>query len=1249
MLKVECPSCDAPYELDPARLPEAGMRMRCPSCAAIFRVGRGGILGDAAAPPPRRAAPETEIAPPMAMMGASSPSPKPPAPPVKTAAGLPPPARRPAGPKPTEAMKGAPPPPPAPKLPRARATTVAMDELDLPEPSRRIAQGKDSLDDFGLMLSSESARGPRDSLEVSAPLQKALIAQKPETTIGAELDLEFGDLDLPAPSKRYAPKDSLDGFDFGPPPPAVQGAAIDDSLDLPAPSARTARDLADFSDLGLELDLPEVKPADSLDDLPIPRKLGSAASLDDLPMPSGGAQPRGSLDDLPSPVRPGIATEIGSFDLPIPAGIFHAADGRLQEASLEEILGTSSAREGTSTADFLSLGLADDPVAYGALDLGETALGQEGQESQESQEGAEASLDSLAFDGDLELEDIGRPAPTSTNAGEEPRARASRGPLIVFLVLLMIAGAGAALGLTPHGFFGRYYLEQFLPDAGSDALTEATLRSAELNAADDRYESVRASLRELSGARREHGLNRLLLTRSVVHEVLFQRRFGEDAASSERIARIMGRLEERKFVAPQMDLALAADALARGDRDTAEAAIERARESGPGDPYVDLIAAELALSRGALMPALAAFERAEAKDGGARAIYGKARLLFAEAEGAGRSDDAQERALASLDRVLAVSRRHVSARVDKAALLLFGSTAEDREKRDEARRLAREAASLEPFEGALLGGSRFEQARAFAILGIIEEKNGARREALEAFERAYQLDPSAAVPVYGSGRVLLRDNRAKDALIRFETAARSAKPDELYDGRPIALEAQLDAVSAELSLGASEDARDRAAALVQHYPEDPRVLLRAGEAMASVGAHTEAEQHFRAAIEKSPESFHAYMGLAQLLFASDRADEAADVLREAEGKVEMTAEVRRLRGQAEIKRLQPARALDEFDRAIKLEAGDHGAIFGRAVALRMLGRLDEAEGVFDQLAEIDAAYPGLAIERGRLFEAKGLRERAVEEYRAALEERGDDPELLLRAGAAELSSGSLEVAERHLKRASESLPNHPELIHYLGRVALLKGDLPDALDKLSRAVAMEREHGGFRTEYAKALIAAGDLAGARREVVGAIEADPSLADAYWLRGRIALRTGSPRDAIDDLEKALRLMPTRDEALSDLGEAFEQLNRTSYAISAFERAAQLAPGEGRYAYRLGRLYIENNQLRPAEQSLIQAIATVEASSDGALWLPDAHRLLGDTYRVLRNRRLAKESYERFLQLAPPDSIDREEIERRMTEL
>ncbi|MCA9583614.1 MAG: zinc-ribbon domain-containing protein, partial [Myxococcales bacterium] len=42
MINVQCPQCRAPYELDENRLPEGGMKMRCPKCETKFHVHRSG-------------------------------------------------------------------------------------------------------------------------------------------------------------------------------------------------------------------------------------------------------------------------------------------------------------------------------------------------------------------------------------------------------------------------------------------------------------------------------------------------------------------------------------------------------------------------------------------------------------------------------------------------------------------------------------------------------------------------------------------------------------------------------------------------------------------------------------------------------------------------------------------------------------------------------------------------------------------------------------------------------------------------------------------------------------------------------------------------------------------------------------------------------------------------------------------------------------------------------------------------------
>ena len=104
-MNVTCPNCATVYRVDPAKVPEAGVRARCAVCSAVFAVNRE----NRDAPTPRREAAVTQPAPP--------PPVKPPAAPAASA----PATTRPA----THAPATSAPPAPLPPPPAARPVAPA--------------------------------------------------------------------------------------------------------------------------------------------------------------------------------------------------------------------------------------------------------------------------------------------------------------------------------------------------------------------------------------------------------------------------------------------------------------------------------------------------------------------------------------------------------------------------------------------------------------------------------------------------------------------------------------------------------------------------------------------------------------------------------------------------------------------------------------------------------------------------------------------------------------------------------------------------------------------------------------------------------------------------------------------------------------------------------------------------------------------------------------------------------------------
>ena len=304
MFKVECPGCKASYNVDERRVPDNGLKMRCPKCSTTFLVRRpdGGPEDDlplVAGPssgadlPAPRTAPKADLPAAKAdlpAVRADLPAPK----------GAPP---RPAPPKPP-----APPPKPPPKAPTRQETALGLGDEDMLPAVRPLTAPARPRQDSGagteLDLPSPhvgpSRGAPVGAIEVDLPARA--IPPRPTVPRGGAVTAAMPDeLDLPSPQAVGLPAPRV-GVVPGKSGRQVTGGALFDDVDLPSPGGAPAADLP--SPVAFDLPTPRMDL-----DLPSPRGGGL-----DLPSPRGGLNlpaPRGGELDLPSPV---------GIDLPAPRG-----------------------------------------------------------------------------------------------------------------------------------------------------------------------------------------------------------------------------------------------------------------------------------------------------------------------------------------------------------------------------------------------------------------------------------------------------------------------------------------------------------------------------------------------------------------------------------------------------------------------------------------------------------------------------------------------------------------------------------------------------------------------------------------------------------------------------------------------------------------------------------------------------------------------------------------------------------------
>ncbi len=531
-------------------------------------------------------------------------------------------------------------------------------------------------------------------------------------------------------------------------------------------------------------------------------------------------------------------------------------------------------------------------------------------------------------------------------------------------------------------------------------------------------------------------------------------------------------------------------------------------------------------------------------------------------------------------------------------------------ERDKALEVAKKTQSMSPNHAG---------ARVVAAEGLIA--NG-------EIDRAYELLQLPAGIAPGEGGATL-------AVARVDRSA------------ALALVARID--EALVAIDKANEAKALLADLETEEPVNVDVEIWQGKIADALGDSKEAVRHLRNAIKLDPKSFPAYMALAQHYKSTKRPGEAVAVLVEAQNNVEITAEVRRLLGDAELERNRIDAAIVQYQAALEMEPRDPSAQFGLAVAYRRKLSLDDATAALAAVEELDPKYPGLPLERGKLAEARGDLAGAVASYRAALEQTPADLALQSRLGAVLVMIGQIDEAEAMLREVLKAQPYSAEAEHYLGRIEMDRGDLTTARQHFLRAVRLQPQNGLYHMYVAWAALDSNEMTTALRELDAALKFDPTLGDAYWLRARIRIRAGTVKDALADLQKAIEINPSRTESWAAIGECQYQLGRVKEAIAAFKKAVEAQPEQGQWWYRLGRLQLDEGQREQAFQSLTAAAGIGDGLAERPAWLADTHRLIGDVYYAQRKQREAVVHYGRYLELSPPDAIDRTEVQNKLRKI
>lgn len=563
------------------------------------------------------------------------------------------------------------------------------------------------------------------------------------------------------------------------------------------------------------------------------------------------------------------------------------------------------------------------------------------------------------------------------------------------------------------------------------------------------------------------------------------------------------------------------------------AALQRAAELAPGDPYLRAELASLLRRLGRMEAAEEQIRRALSQgpeNADLLAVAGEIYLTLGE------------RDAAYLARAEEVFDRLVELRpADLQSLHLLGRIRQRQDNLSGAEEMYRRMLALRPelrTASAALLQVLLEQGKLAEASGVLRgtlDRNAGDLESRltlsdllsDQAEHAAAVEVLRAAPGTDRDHPELRRRLAMELYRAGDGEAALGVIDDVVASHPLPRLRLLRALMLAQT-GDMEGARDELSALQRDLPSDPEVALALAEVQLRLGhgedaRMTVAELSAQLRQDGEPEKAEeALLELAQLLVADRRWQEA---LAEVEGLRKATFPAVRVgaslvRAEALLGLERPKEALAELDAL----GGAGGAVAEarRAQALFGMGRDRQAERVLRQLARRPTER-ALAAE---IYQRAERYDQAIPLLVELLEENPAAVDLRFWLGSAYERTGHFFEAEEVFRGLVAERPNFHLALNYLGYMWAEHGEnLEEALDLIERAVALEPDNGA----YVDSL------------------------------GWVYFRLGRHQEARAELERAASLLPEDATILEHLGDVLRVLGELAEAREVYRRAIRLDPG------------------------------------------------------------------------------------------
>ena len=275
---------------------------------------------------------------------------------------------------------------------------------------------------------------------------------------------------------------------------------------------------------------------------------------------------------------------------------------------------------------------------------------------------------------------------------------------------------------------------------------------------------------------------------------------------------------------------------------------------------------------------------------------------------------------------------------------------------------------------------------------------------------------------------------------------------------------------------------------------------------------------------------------------------------------------------------------------------------------------------------------------GNSLAVAGKLDQAIAAFIRAVELRPGFVDAHFKLGNSLAHSGKPEEAAKSFRRVLQIDPNHVDALNNLGNTLLATGQADEAVSLHRRVLAMQPDHFLAHNNLALGLIMTGQFPEALEFARRAVAMQPDYPSAHRNLGDALAALGKWPEAAKSYKKLVELDAARPranpgaaaDARMKLGTAMKQLGRFNEAISLFQQAVALTPGDLGPRDHLANAYWENGDMDEALAVCRQAVQIHPTEAK-------AHNNLGNVLLECGRLDDALASFDKAAELEPANSV------------